>query len=146
MQKVTETIQVAGNADAIWRDVGAFGSVGMWHPMLAKVDVQGEWPGALRTAETRDGQRQTERLLAIAHDRRRYRYALLSTPMPVTDYVAEFSVRENGDDTSDVCWSAEFHAAPADVAKTTELVRGFFRAGLENLAARYGRPGSEGEA
>jgi hypothetical protein len=82
--------------------------------MLAKVESEGEREGCLRTAEARDGSRQTERLLETAPDRHFYRYRMESTPMPVRDYLAELRVEDNRDGTSTVVWAAEFQSTTDD--------------------------------
>jgi hypothetical protein len=132
MNKIVETVRIAENADALWQEIGKFGNVGQWHPLLAKVDSEGEREGCVRTAQAKDGSRQTERLLEINADEHFYRYRLESTKMPVSDYVAEFKVEDNGDDTSTVVWSAEFKPQ-SDEAKTTEGIRNFLKAGLDNI-------------
>jgi hypothetical protein len=89
MPRITETVQLGENADLVWQQIGRFGSVGRWHPMLSKVEADGEGAGALRTAEGKDGSRQVERLLSVAPEQHAYRYTMVTTPMPVRDYVAE---------------------------------------------------------
>ena len=39
--------------------------VGEWHPVLAKVEANGEKPGAIRKAKGRDGQDQVEILREV---------------------------------------------------------------------------------
>jgi mxaD protein len=133
--KIVESVKVAEAADTLWRTIGAFGAIGEWHPMLAQVRSEGEREGSLRTAQGRDGNRQTERLLEMHPDRHAYRYRMEGSAMPVRDYVAELKVEDNGDKTSTVVWSAEFEPT-ADDAKTADTVRGFLRAGLDNIGAR----------
>lgn len=135
MTSLVERTRVAEGAGTLWRRIGAFGGIGQWHPMLAKVTSEGEQNGSLRIAETRDGSRQTERLLETHPGRHAYRYQMEKTAMPVRDYVAELRVEDNGDETSTVVWSAEFEPT-ADNAKTAEAIRGFLRAGLDNIGAR----------
>jgi FAD binding domain/Polyketide cyclase / dehydrase and lipid transport len=62
-----------------------------------------------------------------------YRYAIVSTPMPVKDYVAEFRVVDHHDGTCTVVWISDFTVDPKDEAKTVETVRGFLETGLEAL-------------
>lgn len=104
MPYVEVTVTIPRDADSLWREIGSFQGVGDWHPLLARVDGEGEQPGALRTAETGEGQQQVERLQAT--EPRAYRYAMESTPLPVTDYVANLRVQGAGADTSRVVWIA----------------------------------------
>lgn len=135
---IVETARVARPADAIWRDIGEFGSIDRWHPMLAKVESEGEQIGNLRTAEARDGTRQVERLLEREPHGHLYRYRIESSRMPVRDYFAELTAQDNGDGTSTVMWSAQFDVASSDQATTADAVRTFFRVGLDKIRTLYG--------
>lgn len=138
MPEIVETVRVAEDADALWREIGRFGAVGQWHPMLAKVETDGERAGCLRRAQTRDGDRQTDRLLETAPQRHLYRYRMEASPMPVRNYVGELRVVDNGDGTSKVAWSARFQVTSTDDGGTAETVRNFLRVGLENLRSLHG--------
>ena len=140
MTKIVETVRIAEDPDTLWREIGEFGAVGHWHPMLAKVDSEGDREGALRMAEGRDGSRQTERqrLLEMAPEHHRYRYRMEITALPVRDYVGELRVEGNADQTSTVKWSAEFEPTSGDEAGTAQTIRGFLKAGLDNLRALHG--------
>ena len=136
MVSIIETVRVAEPPDALWANIGRFGAVGQWHPMLSRVDSEGEHAGSLRMAEGSDGSRQVERLLEAAPERHAYRYRLESTPMPVRDYTAEFRVDSNEDGTSTVVWSAQFEPLSDDPA-TTETIKAFLKAGVDNIAALH---------
>lgn len=51
MTKIVERARIAKAADGLWLDIGPFGAVGQWHPLLSKVDSEGEREGSLRVAE-----------------------------------------------------------------------------------------------
>jgi hypothetical protein len=133
MVEIVETRKVAERSDALWREIGEFGAVGDWHPMVEEVESEGEKEGCRRTAETRDGSQQTDLLLENAPEQHFYRYRILSTEMLVEDYVGELRVEDNGDGTSTVAWSAEFQIAGAGHPDPVDKVRAFINAGLDNL-------------
>jgi mxaD protein len=138
MTKIVETVRVAEDPDTLWREIGEFGAVGNWHPMLAKVDSEGDREGSLRMAEGRDGSRQTERLLQMAPEHHLYRYRMELSALPVRDYIGELRVEGNPDHTSTVKWSAEFEPTSGDEAGTVQTVRSFLKAGLDHLRALHG--------
>lgn len=105
--------------------------------MLARVECDGEQPGALRTVHGKDGSTQVERLIETG--RHAYRFEMVSTGLPVANYAAEFGVEDAGDGTSRVRWHAEFQVTSGDEAGAVAGIRAFLRAGLDGLAARYGR-------
>lgn len=137
MPQIQAIARVAVDADTLWKAIGSFQRVGDWHPMLQKVEGQGEERGAIRKATGRDGSEQVERLQEIHPAQRYYRYEMVSTPMPVSGYVGELRVRDNGDRTSTVSWTGEFVATADDDGVTIAAIRGFLKAGLENLKRKY---------
>jgi hypothetical protein len=134
---VEASATVDRSVDALWREVGSFHSVGEWHPMLARVEGRGDEVGALRTAETRDSQRQIERLTQVDPGDHRYRYEMVSTEMPVDTYVGDFSIRgTNGQ--SRILWAADFEVTAGNEKEVAGFVRQFLAAGVESLQRRYG--------
>ena len=45
MQQVAERIHIAKDPDVLWQQIGKFASVGEWHPMLIRLDSDGEHEG-----------------------------------------------------------------------------------------------------
>ena len=81
----------------------------------------------------------TERLEEISPTERLYRYSILESPLPISDYFSEIRVKDNGDGTSTVEWSSDFNVnnvnGENDVIKTVQEV---YKAGLDNLTKLYG--------
>jgi hypothetical protein len=132
MSHVEVSARISMDADRLWQEVGSFQGVGSWHPMLARVEGQGEEPGAIRTAETPDGQKSVERLQHIDRNGHFYRYVILSSPMPVKDYVAELRVRSEDGSASTILWSSDSQVTSED-EEVVGMVREFFNAGVQNL-------------
>lgn len=137
MPHIQAVAHVTADADALWKEVGSFQRIGDWHPMLKRVEGEGEEAGAIRKATGRDGSEQVERLKEIHPAQRYYRYEMISTAMPVSGYMGELRVHDNGDGTSTVSWSSDFAPTSDDDGVTITAVRGFLKAGLENLKRKY---------
>jgi catechol 2,3-dioxygenase-like lactoylglutathione lyase family enzyme len=137
MPAITEWVRVAREAGSLWREIGGFGAIGDWHPGLARVEAEGGSPGARRTALSREGMRNVESLLEVKA--LSYRYDMVSTGLPVANYVAEFGVEDIGDGTSKVRWRAEFTTRGENGPAAVAGIRAFLRAWLDGLAERYGR-------
>src|SRR5262245_47955570 len=116
----------------------SFGGIDEWHPLLMAVESDGECSGSLRTATTKDGSRQTEQLLQMDPARHFYRYCMETSASPVRDYIAELRIRDNGDGTSTVIWSADFEPMPGSPSPV-EAIRAFSRSGLDNVAKQHRR-------
>jgi hypothetical protein len=140
MPQIVESVLIAENSADLWDEIGAFGAVARWHPMLAKVESEGDREGCKRVAEGRDGSRQTERLIEFAPKQHFYRYRMEATAMPVDDYVGELRIEDCADHTSRVVWSAKFKLRSARAADATDTVRSFLKAGLDNIASTHRRP------
>jgi hypothetical protein len=137
MPHIEVSTRINKDADVLWREVGSFQGVGSWHPELAKVEGDGEQPGAIRVAETSTGQRRVERLQSVDPRRHSYRYVMESSPMPVEDYVGEFQIRDEGDGSSTVIWSNDFQVTSGGVRPVARSIRDFLNAGIQNLKKKY---------
>ena len=131
------SVPIATNADSLWRKIGAFGAIGTWHPLLEKVESEGEHEGSRRTAKATDGSRQVERLQEAKPNERRYRYSIESTGMPIKNYVSELRVDDDGAGMSKVTWSGDFDVT-GDDPSVVKTIEDFYKAGLDSLKTRYG--------
>ena len=138
MLQVVETAAIARDPAQLWQRIGNFASVGEWHPMLSRVECEGEGAGATRSVTGQDRSQQVERLLEVRPEQRRHTYRLEQTTLPVSNYVAEFRVDPDAAGSRAV-WSATFDAAAGREAEAVLLVRGFLKAGLAHLEEIYGR-------
>ena len=80
-------------------------------------------------------------LLAFDEAKKWFRYRIIKTNLPLSNYVGEMRVKSAPGGASVVLWSATFQR-PAenpkpdqDDAATEKLVQGVFKAGLDNIAA-----------
>jgi hypothetical protein len=137
MPHVEATAKVPVRADALWHEIGSFQGVGRWHPLLTKVEGEGEQPGSIRVPESGNGQKQIERLREINPAQHFMRYAFVSSPMPIKGYVAELRVDDNGDGSSTVVWGGDLQVTSGDERETVETIQGFLTAGLENLKKKH---------
>ena len=117
MAHVEVSARINVNPDTLWQEVGLFQGVGRWHPMLVTVEGHGETPGAVRTAHGADGSKQVEQLEEIDPQQHRYRYRMLSSAMPVRDYVAEFRVSPEDKHSCTVVWTADFQVNSGNEAE-----------------------------
>lgn len=138
MPKVNMSTELAANADQLWQAIGGFGAIADWHPAIEKADLTGESAGSVRTLHLVGGGTITERLEEISASERVYRYSITDSPLPISNYVAEIKVKDNGNGSSTVEWSSEFQAkgVPENDAMTT--IQGIYQAGFDNLAKMYG--------
>jgi Polyketide cyclase / dehydrase and lipid transport len=137
MPQVQVFADVRRSADSMWRELGAFQSIGRWHPMLKVAEGEGEEPGATRTLETQDGVRWVERLTERDRSQRFYRYEVTSTERPIADFRGEFRIREGGPQKCTVIWTAQFAVTTDEEKKVSDTVREFFRAGARAIEKQF---------
>jgi hypothetical protein len=136
LQTVVDSVELTAAPDQVWTLVGAFG--GMWHPLIAKIQLTGTGIGQLRTIETIDGKQIIERLEATENSQRLYRYEMISG-IPAADYTGTLNVTPKGAGSS-VEWRVQYRAngQPDIIVKT--VVSELLKTGLDSLRSRFGAP------
>ena len=93
LQSIAESVDLNAAPDNVWTLVGQFDP--SWHPLVANVRMIGSGIGQLRSIETIDGKQIVERLEAIDHSTRSYRYSNISG-IPASNYSGVFEVNPKG--------------------------------------------------
>ncbi|MEK0081931.1 SRPBCC family protein [Benzoatithermus flavus] len=137
MPKITMSTPVAASPDMLWQAIGAFTAIGDWHPLVEKVESEGEYKGSTRTLQL-GGARIVERLEEVSPTERLYRYSIVDSPLPIRNYVAEIRVKDNGDGSSTVEWSSDFDVTTGNEGDVVKTLQEVYRAGLDNLGQLYG--------
>ena len=106
LQTVVDSVDLSAPPDQVWALIGTFG--GMWHPLIARIQVTGAGIGQLRTIETIDGKQIIERLDAVDNSQRLYRYSMISG-IPAVDYTGTLDVKPKGAGSS-VEWRVQYLA------------------------------------
>jgi len=136
LQSVHNSVELAAPPDKVWATIGQFG--GMWHPLIASIELTGEGVGQLRTIKTIDGKQITERLEAVDHSRRLYRYTNVSG-LGVVDYTGTFDLKPKGRGSS-VEWRVQFLADNQPTLIVRTIVATLMKTGFEALQKRFGAP------
>lgn len=114
MVKIYRSAVVEATADRAWRLVRDFNGLPQWHPAIAASEIEGVLPadkiGCVRRFTLRsDGGLLREQLLALSDLECTLTYQILSSPMPVANYVARMRVTPvTVGNAAFVEWSAEF--------------------------------------
>ncbi|ARP81538.1 MxaD family protein [Bordetella genomosp. 8] len=129
-------------AGEVWATVRDFDAMPQWHPVIADSTIENgltaDRVGCVRRFHTRDGGLIREQLLALSDYDYTFTYAILESPMGVSDYVATLKLTPVTD--GDRCfgeWSAEFMAPAEREAELKRFVgQEVFLAGFHALQAR----------
>ena len=140
---VSESLTLPQTApDKVWDLIGNFVALPAWHPAVASTAIvkgNNNEIGTQRNVVTKDGAKILEELKAYDAKTHSMQYTIVTSPLPVTDYVATLSVKAAGEG-SVVTWESDFKrnpsAADMDDTKVTGLIQGIYKAGFEGLNAQ----------
>ena len=135
---------INASADKVWDRVRDFNGMPKWHPRIRDSRIEEAVPsdkvGCIRNFNLQNGDNIREQLLGLSDYDMFCTYAILESPMPLTDYVA--TLRLTPVTEGDRCfieWSAEFDCAPENEA---DLVSGIstnvFQGGFDALKRHFG--------
>lgn len=146
-QKVTQSITIKASPDAVWKIAGDFGSIGKWHPDVAKAtSTGGNQEGGSRTLTLKNGGTLVDGLDEWKDKEHTYSYRSSGDPdlkaLPVSSYSATFTVSPEGDG-SKVEWLSRFYRGdtgnepPDNLSDEAgrEAMNRFFADGLKGLKA-----------
>ncbi|WP_342241698.1 SRPBCC family protein [Inquilinus sp. OTU3971] len=132
MTEVSVSVAISAPAGRVWSLLGGFDLLPRWLDAVRSSEL--EDGGRIRRLETVSGDIIVERLLEFSEAQRRYSYAHVESPDPVSGYVGTMSVRD-ADQGSVVTWSSRFQPQdPGDATIAGQYER-FYRTALHHLKA-----------
>lgn len=144
MARVFTSSVIGASADRVWDRVRDFNGLPKWHPRIRDSRIEDALPadkvGCIRNFNLQNGDNIREQLLGLSDYDMFCTYAILESPMPLTDYIATLRLTPVTDGARTFAeWSAEFSCAPEDEA---DLVSGIgtnvFQGGFDALKRHFG--------
>jgi hypothetical protein len=144
MARVYVSSVINAPAKKVWNRVRDFNGLPKWHPRIRDSRIEDALPsdkvGCIRNFHLQNGDTIREQLLGLSDYDLFCTYAILESPMPLTDYVATLKLTPVTDgDRCFVEWTAEFNCDPD---KEQELVSGVgqnvFQGGFDALKRHFG--------
>lgn len=139
MPRVYVSSVIDAPASKVWERIRDFNALPRWHPRIRDSRIENGEPsdrvGCVRDFHLQNGERIRERLLGLSDYDMFVTYAILESPMPLTDYVATLRLTPVTDgDRTFAEWTAEFECAPEVAAELVEGIgRNVFQAGFDAL-------------
>ena len=139
MARVYVSSVIDAPAAKVWEKVRDFNALPRWHPRIRESRIENGEPsdkiGCVRDFRLQNGNRLREKLLGLSDYDMFCTYAILESPMPLTDYMATLRLTPISDgNRTFIEWTAEFDCAAEAAA---ELVDGIgsnvFQAGFDAL-------------
>ena len=131
---VREEITIEAPSDIVWDVIADYCAIAAWHPVVVYCDKDGSnTPGTIRTLTLGDGAQITERLVAYDSRQNTYRYEIIDSPLPVSEYVGDIYIRPHGNQAQ-VVWESSFNSAAGTTdEETANIISGIYVAGLEQI-------------
>ena len=126
-------------AARVWERIRDFNGLPRWHPRIRDSRIENGEPadrvGCVRDFHLQNGDRIRERLLGLSDYDMFCTYAILESPMPLTDYVATLRLTPVTDGNRTFAeWTAEFDCAVDDAeGLVTGIGNDVFQAGFNAL-------------
>ena len=139
MPRIYTSSVIDAPAIKVWEKVRDFNALPRWHPRIRESRIENGEPsdkiGCVRDFRLQNGDRLREKLLGLSDYDMFCTYAILESPMPLTDYMATLRLTPISDgNRTFIEWTAEFECA---VEVAGELVEGIatnvFQAGFDAL-------------
>lgn len=102
-----------------------------WHPAVASCEESTEGTTQFRTLTLKDGGKIKEKITSKSPEG--YAYRIVESPLPVKDYMANFSIKDDGGNAK-ISWSTSFQAKGKPEAEAKTIIEGIFDSGIKNLA------------
>jgi hypothetical protein len=130
-------------AAEVWRIIRDFNALPEWTPFVADSRIESgmasDQIGCIRNFRLKDGGVIRERLLALSDYDLSCTYAILESPMGVSDYIATLSLTPVTE--TNACfaqWTADFLcAADREAALVAQIGQGVFQAAFTALKQRF---------
>jgi mxaD protein len=141
---VSKTITIEASAYKVWHTAKDFNALNTWHPGVASdeiVEGSNNTVGAVRVLTLKGGGTVKEKLLAFDDAGHSFKYAIVESVLPVSDYTSTFVVKSLGKGKSSVTWSGRFkrkdvseHPGDKENDKAaTDTANAIYQGGLDNL-------------
>lgn len=124
---------VEAERKAAWEKLGAWCAIKDWHPAVTECKEYKEGEDVFRDLTLTDGAVIKERRLE--QDAMSYKYEIISGPLPVKNYSAQFSVTPDDDDLDEynVAWSATYDPEGKPAKEARKTIDGIFKDGLSSI-------------
>ena len=128
---------VDGSPDSVWKLVGNFNALDVWHPAVVSSTMKGAGTkaGATRSLTLGNGAKIEEKLTAYSSVKHTYSYAILSSPLPVKNYVSTLTLSKAGEGKTLVKWSSTFDANGASDDEAKKVIGGIYDGGLSRVGS-----------
>ncbi len=140
---VTREVTIDSTPATVWKLVGNFNALDVWHPAVRKSELNGAGTkvGTRRMLTLAEGKQVIiEQLTAYDAAKTSYSYTIVNSPLPVVNYKGTISLNATSDGKTLLKWTSNFEApSGADSASATRAVETLYDSGLAKLVNNFAR-------
>lgn len=136
---VEREVTVDNSPETVWKLVGNFDALDVWHPAIVKSELKGSATkvGAQRLLTLDDGTTILEKLLTYSAAKRSYSYSILKSSLPVTNYKGTITLTPTQEGHTVLKWSSTFDANGVSDEQATTIIGGVYDAGMAKVVANF---------
>lgn len=136
---VTREVTVDNASSTVWKLVGNFNSLDVWHPAVVTSALNGNGTkvGTRRLLTLGDGATILESLLSYSAAKTSYSYSILKSPLPVANYKSTITLTPVDEGHTLMKWTSTFDANGASDEQATAVIGGIYDAGLAKVVANF---------
>ncbi len=136
---VTREVTVDNSTATVWKLVGNFNALDVWHPAVTSSSVNGNGTkvGTRRLLTLGDGATILEALTSYSAAKTSYSYSILKSPLPVANYKSTLTLTPVDEGHTLMKWSSTFDANGASDEQATAVIAGIYDAGLAKVVANF---------
>lgn len=133
MANVSLSVDLNAPADNVWEVVGDFNGLTKFISAIVDSSTEGAGVGAVRTLTLDNDDKIVERLDSLDDQTRKLSYSIITSPLPLDDYLAVMDVQDLGDSQSRLVWSSTFEPKGVSETEAVELLEGIYSLGFSGL-------------
>lgn len=136
---VEREVTVDNSPATVWKLVGNFNALDVWHPAVVKSELNGNGTqvGAQRLLTLDDGATRLEKLLSYSATKRSYSYSILESALPVANYKATITLTPAEEGRTLMKWRSTFDANGVSDEQATTIIGGLHDAGMAKVRANF---------
>lgn len=140
MASVSTKQTINASPDAVWSTLSSFREIEKYLPMITKSEVSGSGLGAKRTCYIPDEHGKEgkieEEIKSFDEPSKTLSYAVLSSPLPVENFLGTIKVADLGNNSCQVEWGCSFESKgmpEEDVSKMLTDIFNMAQGGLKKI-------------
>ncbi len=140
---VTREVTIDSTPATVWKLVGNFNALDVWHPAVSKSELNGAGTkvGTRRLLTLADGKQTIiEQLTAYDAAKTSYSYTIVRSPLPVANYSGSITLNATPEGKTLLKWTSTFDAPEGgDSANATQAVEAICDSGLAKLVNNFAK-------